>query len=633
MKPFFFTDFSLKDLTLLGEYQVNALEKEINYLLSFDLDRLLAGFRETAGLDKKGKERYGGWESLLIGGHTLGHYLTACAQAYSSANTGNEEKEGLAKNLTYLVQELRACQLAQGTGLIFGAIILDPSNVEQQFDMVEQGKTEIFKESWVPYYTLHKLFCGLVSIAYLEQELGETAKLAKVIASDLADWVYNRGSKWSEQTHKTVLSIEYGGVNDCLYDVYLLTGKEEHLKAAQLFDEVELFERIYQAKPGDDALNNMHANTNIPKFQGALKRYLVTGEERFLEYVKHFFWLVANCHSYITGDNSEWEHFGKDNILDGERTNCNCETCNAYNMLKICKLLYMITGDTVYADWYENTYLNSIMSSQNPETGMTTYFQPMASGYFKTFSTPFDSFWCCTGSGMESFTKLPESYYFHTENALVVNQYLSSKVEWREKGMALVQKTRFPMENTASFTVEGRFQGEMWFRIPKWLKGELQIRLDGKQADYETRVIGEGRGYAVLAGDFEQDTLIELTLSAGITPKNLPDGQHTYGFLYGPYVLCGLVGRDHMEEGKTGVDVTIAKEKAFGKAIFKDKEEVITVKEASVEQFMDHIDSHMTPVKREGGLYFKLQDTDADLEYTLHYSQYQSRFGLYFQFQ
>ena len=349
MKPFFFTDFSLKDLTLLGEYQVNALEKEINYLLSFDLDRLLAGFRETAGLDKKGKERYGGWESLLIGGHTLGHYLTACAQAYSSANTGNEEKEGLAKNLTYLVQELRACQLAQGTGLIFGAIILDPSNVEQQFDMVEQGKTEIFKESWVPYYTLHKLFCGLVSIAYLEQELGETAKLAKVIASDLADWVYNRGSKWSEQTHKTVLSIEYGGVNDCLYDVYLLTGKEEHLKAAQLFDEVELFERIYHAKPGDDALNNMHANTNIPKFQGALKRYLVTGEEQFLEYVKHFFWLVVNCHSYITGDNSEWEHFGKDNILDGERTNCNCETCNAYNMLKICKLLYMITGDTVYA--------------------------------------------------------------------------------------------------------------------------------------------------------------------------------------------------------------------------------------------------------------------------------------------
>lgn len=633
MKPFFFTDFSLKDLTLLGEYQVNALEKEINYLLSFDLNRLLAGFRETAGLDKKGKERYGGWESLLIGGHTLGHYLTACAQAYSSANTGKEDKEELAKNLSYLVRELRACQLAQGTGLIFGAIILDPSNVEQQFDMVEQGKTEIFKESWVPYYTLHKLFCGLVSIAYLDKELGETAKLAKVIASDLADWVYNRGSKWSEETHKTVLSIEYGGVNDCLYDVYLLTGKEEHLKAAQLFDEVELFERIYQAKAGDDALNNMHANTNIPKFQGALKRYLVTGEEQFLEYVKHFFWLVVNCHSYITGDNSEWEHFGKDNILDGERTNCNCETCNAYNMLKICKLLYMITGDTVYADWYENTYLNSIMSSQNPETGMTTYFQPMASGYFKTFSTPFDSFWCCTGSGMESFTKLPESYYFHTENALVVNQYLSSRVEWREKGMALVQKTQFPMENTASFTVEGRFQGELWFRIPKWLKGELQIRLNGKQADYETRVIGEGRGYAVLAGDFEQDTQIELTLSTGITPKNLPDGQHTYGFLYGPYVLCGLVGRDRMEEGKTGVDVTIAKEKAFGKAIFKDKEEVITVKEASVEQFMDHIDSHMKPIKRDGGLYFKLEDTDADLEYTLHYSQYQSRFGLYFHFQ
>lgn len=625
-------DFDLEDVVLLGEYQVNAFEKEMNYLTSFDLDRLLAGFRQTAGVDKKGKEVYAGWENLLIGGHTLGHYLTACVQAYKSANIHPEDKKQMAETITYLVNGLRECQVAGKTGLIFGAKILDPTNIEQQFDMVEQGKTEIFKESWVPYYTLHKIFCGLVSVALLDGEMAEVAKVAKTIASDLADWVYNRGSKWSEETHNTVLSIEYGGVNDCLYDVYLLTGKEEHLKAAQLFDEIALFERIYKAKSGDDALNNMHANTNIPKFQGALKRFLVTGEEKFLEYVKHFFWMVVENHTYITGDNSEWEHFGKDKILDGERTNCNCETCNAYNMLKICKILYKLTGDTVYADWYENTYINSILSSQNPETGMTTYFQPMASGYFKTFSDPFTSFWCCTGSGMENFTKLGESYYFHTDKALVVNQYISSKITWKEQGVSLVQETKIPAENTATFTVQGDFKGELWFRIPAWQKKDMVIAVNGKEVAYQVTGACEGKGYAVLAGGLADGDVVTVTLALGITAKNLPDGPDTYGFLYGPYVLSGLLGQDHMEEGKTGVDVTIAKEKAFAKGTFAGEEEVISVKKGSVLDFMASADAHFEKSVKDGAVFFDLKDTDAKLQYTLHYAQYKSRFGLYFKF-
>lgn len=90
-------------------------------------------------------------------------------------------------------------------------------------------------------------------------------------------------------------------------------------------------------------------------------------------------------------------------MLDGERTNCNCETCNSYNMLKMTKLFFEISGEVRFADWYEKTFVNSILSSQNPKTGMTTYFQPMASGYHKVYGEPFTKFWCCIGTGMREF--------------------------------------------------------------------------------------------------------------------------------------------------------------------------------------------------------------------------------------
>ena len=416
--------FSLSDITLKDAYLVNASEKETEYLLSIDADRLLAGFRETAGLDMKGKKRCAGWEDSLIGGHTMGHYLTACVQAYEYAGTSAENRKKLFKIIEYIAKTLKECQDATGTGFIFGSTVLDAENVEKQFDNVEKGLTDINTEAWVPWYTMHKIFEGLLSVESMKDENAkDVASCALETVSALGDWVYGRTSGWGAETHKTVLSTEYGGMNDVLYDLYILTGKEEHKKAAESFDETELFEKVLNAKPGDDVLNNIHANTTIPKFMGALKGYVADrSKTEYLEYAKAFWTLVTEHHSYVTGGNSEWEHFGRDNILDAERTNANCETCNAYNMLKLTKLLFMITGEQKYAEWYENTFINSILSSQNPETGMTTYFQPMASGYFKVFSSPEENFWCCTGTGMENFSKLGESFYFKKGNTLIVDK-------------------------------------------------------------------------------------------------------------------------------------------------------------------------------------------------------------------
>ncbi len=635
--------FSLRKVALQDAYLLNAFEKEVLYLTAFDTDKLLAGFRETAGVDMRGVERYSGWESMLIGGHTLGHYMTACVRCCETPNCKDEDRQALLQILKRLTDGLKECQEAGKTGFLFGAIILDKDNVELQFDYVEENKTNIITQAWVPWYTMHKTFEGLVSVVNMDVN-GELAadirETTKEVMSKLADWVYGRTSSWSEETHRTVLGIEYGGMNDCLYDVYLVTGKKEHLAAAQAFDQVELFERVLQAGVGNNVLNNHHANTTIPKFIGALKRYVVTGEERFFEYASHFWDMVTENHTYITGGNSEWEHFGVDLVLDKERTNCNCETCNVYNMLKMTKLFFMITGDVKYADWYENTFINSILSSQNPQTGMTTYFQPMASGYYKVYGERFNKFWCCTGTGMENFSKLQESFYFEKENALIVNQYFSSSVMY--KGVECIQCADIPKADKVSFRIKGALEGRILFRLPYWLAGDAEIAVNGQVYNYalegaEGDVLAQReaglqcrRGYAVVEGPFAADTEITLRLPMKVVAYNLPDGKNTYAFKYGPVVLSALLGTKDMIDSTTGVNVTIPSNRIIEGKYVPSRKEYVVVSEGSVAEYINNIEKHL--VRQGEELQFVLEGTDASLIYVPHYSQHKERYGIYFEF-
>ena len=637
--------FSLGDVHLEDAYFINALEKEVEYLTSFDVDRLLAGFRETAGADMRGAVRYDGWENTLIGGHTIGHYMAACANAYISPNVSDENKDKLYDILKAIIDGMDECQKRLGRGFLFGATVIDKENVEKQFDNVEEGKANIMTEAWVPWYTMHKIMEGIVAVMQLREKAERTPRnvdlheKALIVGVRLGDWTFNRKLTWNDEKIRNILSIEYGGMNDVMYDLYLQAGVGVHMEVAHVFDQIELFEAVYNAKPGDNVLNNRHANTTIPKFMGALKRYTITGEEQYLEYAKAFWDLVANDHTYITGGNSEWEHFGEDDILDAERTNCNCETCNAYNMLKMTKLLFEITGDVKYADWYENTFLNSIMSSQNPKTGMTTYFQPMASGYFKVYSEPFNRFWCCTGSGMENFTKLGESFYFAKDKLLVVNQYISSRLDWKKQHLTIVQTSNIPKGNSSTIRFENQFKGTLCLRIPGGLAEKESILLNGEEVTYTiygggTNVDDVRGGYAVLQGIFYAGDEITITFPIRVRAFALPDGKNTYAFKYGPVVLSALLGTKDMESTVTGVDVLIPQNRVFEKQYLPSESETITILEGTVEEFMENINSHMERIDgpEDEDIRFRLTGTDANLTFVTHYKQHEQRYGLYFRF-
>lgn len=619
----------LNNVLLKDPYFVNAFSKEVDYLLSIDDDRMLAGFRENAGLDMKGATRYDGWEALLIGGHTFGHYMTALVQAYESKTSTGEEKEKLLSKLYTITNGLKECQDAVNTGFIFAGKIIDKDNIEKQFDNVEELKGEIFTEAWVPWYTLHKIIEGLVSLSKISDE--KLSKLAITIVDRLGDWVYKRVSSWDEETHKKIFVIEYGGMNDCMYDVYKITGKKEHLEAAHAFDEEALFEKVMASKSGENVLENVHANTTIPKYLGAINRYLVTGDKKYFDYVEKFWNYVMEDHTYITGGNSEWEHFRKDRMLDAVRTNCNCETCNVYNFLKLTKTLFMITGDVKYADAYDNAFTNQILSSQNPKTGMTTYFQPMSSGYFKTYSTRYTKFWCCTGSGMENFSKLGDSFYYTYDDGVVINQYVA--MNFKALDTEFEVEADLLNDENVKITLKDDYSGKLYLRLPSWLGGKAAIKVDNKEISFkECGLNGNDKGYALLEGSFAKGVTITVNLPMKVKAYSLPDSDNTLAFKYGPFVLSACLGSKDMEEGLTGVDVTIPQQKVFEKKYIPSESEEVKVLATDVKSFAGNISGYFA--KESGGEYptFVLKGTDSNLTYMPHFAQHKERYGIYLKF-
>ncbi|MDE7394939.1 MAG: glycoside hydrolase family 127 protein [Clostridiales bacterium] len=598
------------EVSVLEPYAQNGQQKEVDYLLSLSADRLLYWFYRNAGLTPKAESGYGGWESTLIGGHTMGHYLSALSQGCANAGISAQDREALYARVNYVVAALSECQAhSRGkAGFLWGAYLPpEEQNVEFQFDNVEQGKTDYKTESWVPWYTMHKILAGLLdAYTHAHSEAGLRA------AKRLGDWVYDRVRALSADTREVLLKTEYGGMNDALFALYAISGDERHLYAAKFFNEESLFDRVLQGE--QNCLCSLHANTTIPKIIGALCSYLYGGQdERYLRVAERFFDCVMRRHTYHTGGNSDDEHFFCDGDLDAHRSEVNCETCNVYNMQKLARLLFLATENVKYLHYYAWAERNAILSSQNPQTGMTTYFQPMASGYFKVFSTPEDSFWCCTGSGMENFTKLGAGIYYRKADGVVVAAYTASHLD--ADGVALTQTANLEESDAVAIEI-GRAPAAgaaLYFRVPDW-SPVFTMRLNGKPVD-ERPQSGFVRVF-VKSGD-----RVEITLKREFAAHALQGGENVYAFTFGPFLLSVPLGKKDMCTKEHGIAVRVPKSKDMGGV-----PESLHMLGKSVAAFTADIDAHFK--KTNGG--FVLSGVDVPLRFIYHYRNYDERYAIYF---
>ena len=515
--------FPMKNVGLGPGAFAAAADANRRYLKTLPPDRLLHTFRLTAGLPSSAVP-LGDWEKpdCELRGHFVGgHYLSACALSFASS-----EDEELKRNGDLMVAELAKCQAQHKNGYL-------SAFPQEYFDRLRDGVNV-----WAPFYTIHKIMAG-----HLDMYMFAGNEQALATAEKMAQWVRSWSDPLSEQQMQRVLLVEYGGMGEVLCNLYSVTGKREYLDLARRFDKKWFFDPLAAHR---DELKGLHVNTHIPQVIAAARLYELTGDKYYWNVANYFWNEVTAERSYCTGGTSNFETWRTEpGVLSTQLSPHTTEDCCAYNMMKLTRHLFGWAPQAHYMDYYERTLFNHRMGTIDPETGTTAYYLPLGSGYSKIYAKPFDSFWCCNGTAAEEFAKLTDTIYFREDNAIFVNLYIASEVDWPEKGIRITQVTSFPEQQGTTLTISAAKPVDLnlKLRVPYWAKtGAVQINGQTVPA------FADPGSYLVLRGPWKNGDRIELNLPMHLHAAPMPDKESLQAVMYGPLVMTARFGEEPREK-------------------------------------------------------------------------------------
>ena len=516
-----------RNITLLNSVFSQSEKIGREYLDGVDIDRLLSPIFEAHNMPAPNNaKRYGGWErksannwekspeTFSLAGHSLGHFLSALSECY--AKSGDEK---LKQKILYIVSQLESVQNNAKSGYIGGC-------KENCFtELFDKNLTSWAEGYWVPWYNLHKIFKGLTD-AY---SVTEDQTVLRVLLR-FADWACDGLSDFSDEDFEKMLEYEHGGMNEVFANLYRITKNEKYLYFAEKFTHKKLFRFLLK---GEDKLDGWHANTQIPKVTGMAAIYAAAPEahKEYRTAAENFWRFVTQDRSYAIGGNSDKEHFekkGKETL--SKKT---CESCNTYNMMRLCEYLFSFKQKSEYFDWYENALLNHILAQQD-ESGAKMYFVSLLQGHHRTYEKKYKSWWCCTGTGMENPEKYENNIFFFDGSTLYINLYIPSRLE--TDGISLEINTDYPYSDKINIAVKRNTEiDSLKLRIPEFAHKAAAIRHGAK----EFREIE--KGYFTVSNIKGGDT-VELTLPMEITEYKSRE-KDVCALKYGPVTLCAPLGK------------------------------------------------------------------------------------------
>lgn len=516
-----------RNITLLNSVFSQSEKIGREYLDGVDIDRLLSPIFEAHNMPAPNNaKRYGGWErksannwekspeTFSLAGHSLGHFLSAFSECY--AKSGDEK---LKQKILYIVSQLESVQNNAKSGYIGGC-------KENCFtELFDKNLTSWAEGYWVPWYNLHKTFKGLTD-AY---SVTEDQTVLRVLLR-FADWACDGLSDFSDEDFEKMLEYEHGGMNEVFANLYRITKNEKYLYFAEKFTHKKLFRFLLK---GEDKLDGWHANTQIPKVTGMAAIYAAAPEahKEYRTAAENFWRFVTQDRSYAIGGNSDKEHFekkGKETL--SKKT---CESCNTYNMMRLCEYLFSFKQKSEYFDWYENALLNHILAQQD-ESGAKMYFVSLLQGHHRTYEKKYKSWWCCTGTGMENPEKYENNIFFFDGSTLYINLYIPSRLE--TDGISLEINTDYPYSDKINIAVKRNTEiDSLKLRIPEFSHKAAAIRHGAK----EFREIE--KGYFTVSNIKGGDT-VELTLPMEITEYKSRK-KDVCALKYGPVTLCAPLGK------------------------------------------------------------------------------------------
>lgn len=465
----------------------------------------------------------------------MGFSLSSMSMMYEA--TGDE---ALKRKIEKMVRGLKECQDAQGDGYLLATI-----NGRRIFEEVVSGKfttnNPTINGVWEPVYIMNKIMLGLYN-AYLSCDLPQ----AKDVLVKMADWFgYQVLDKLSYEQIQELLVCEHGSINESYITVYEITGDEKYLKWAKLLNDEDM---LIPAAEERDVLNGWHANTQIPKFTGFEKVYNYTQEDKYTRAAQFFWETVVDKHTWVIGGNSTGEHFFPvDQFEKRVPSDGGPESCNSVNMMRLTETLYQDYGRMKMVDYYERVLYNHILANYDPHEGMCTYYTSMRPAHYRIYGTQHYSFWCCTGTGMEAPAKFGKMIYAHQGSELYVNLFMPSELNWKDKGVKLVQNTDFPDNNKVGFVINtaAGVHFTLNIRKPHWsIAKKMTVWVNGKKMQLAPNT----EGYVQLDRSWSNGDKVEVELTPQVTVEYLKGSDKYAAFLYGPIVLAAKVDNNGLEE-------------------------------------------------------------------------------------
>ncbi len=524
--------FPMSQVRLLpGSVFHDAQEWNRGYMARLAPERLLYTFRVNAGLPVGSATPLGGWEqpengrrSSELRGHFVGHFLSASALLYAS--TGATDVKSTADSM---VAELARCQQRLG-GTYLSAF---PTT---WWDRLEAGQ-----RVWAPFYTIHKIMAGMFDMYRLA---GNTQALQ--VLEGMAAWADQWTAGKTDAHMQQILEVEFGGISETLYNMAASTGNDRWASVGDRFQKRAFINPLALRR---DELRGLHANTHIPQAIAAARRYEISGDTRFRDVADYFFHEVSDARSYVTGGTSNaegWLSPPRQLAREWKASANTAECCCAYNMLKLSRHLYGWEPHPGHFDYYERLLLNHRIGTIRPSVGTTQYYLSLTPGVWKTFNTEDQTFWCCTGTGIEEYAKLTDSIYWRDDEGVYVNLFIASELDWLEEGFRLRQDTKYPESEHTALTVVrgGRRELTIRLRVPGWLRSSPVVKVNGKPLDASAAP----GSYLTLTRAWRAGDRVEMDLPMHVHMESMPDEPATQAYLYGPLVLAGDLGNEGLTE-------------------------------------------------------------------------------------
>ena len=603
-------EFPLGDITLLDGPLKHARDLNVQVLLKYDCDRMLAPYRKEAGLQPR-KPSYPNWDGL--DGHVGGHYLSALA---INAATGNEECR---KRMEYMISELQLVLDAnnQRPEAWCHNYIGGVPNSAKMWTAFSKGDFGPYFGTWAPFYNIHKMYAGLRDAwLYCGNEQ------AKNLFLKFCDWAVDITRDLNDEQMEKMLGNEHGGMNEVLADAYAITGEQKYLDCARRFSHRML---LVPLENGKDCLDNMHANTQIPKVIGYQRIAELAHDVQYHNASEYFWEIVTRQRSLALGGNSRREHFPtKENCIDYINDIDGPESCNTYNMLKLTEDLNRVKPNGMYGDCYETAMFNHILSAQHPQHGGYVYFTSARPRHYRNYSAPNEAMWCCVGTGMEDHGKYGQFVWTHDkgvkaeDDALYVNLFVASELNWKDRKMVIRQQTAFPYAETSVVEVaKGKGTFILKVRKPSWCEN-FTVKGVGFDADSY-----EENGFVCMKRKWKKGDQVKISMPMHAYIKPMINVPQYVAIMYGPILLGMKTGTEDMRS-------LIADDSRFGQYAGGKK---LALDEAPIllPKHLDDIAKNLKPVPGKP-LHFKLathMENTIDGELQPFFEIHDSRYMMY----